>query len=30
MVGIFLEDLKEELIQASLYTAVRAVQYGIL
>jgi len=29
MVGFVLEDLKDELLQTGLYTAVRAVQYGI-
>jgi len=29
MVGFILEDLREELIQTSLYAAVKAVQYGI-
>jgi len=29
MVGFILKDLREELIQTSLYAAVRAVQYGI-
>jgi len=27
--GFVLEDLREELIQTSLYAAVRAIQYGI-
>ena len=29
MVGFILEDLKDELLQTDLYTAIRAVQYVI-